>query len=262
MLRSDPIAVGRILRNLLDNAIKYSDQGEICVEIKVEGDAAILSVSDNGKGIPLAEHGRIFEEFYQLDNPGRDRSCGVGLGLAIVQRLSELLNAQVSLVSSPGEGARFSVTFPCVVAAREQIDQDGIAPLSIDLAGKHVYVVDDEIDIRKSMSALLTAWGMEVRTAESPVNADRLFQDHGKPNLMIADLRLGSGEHGAALADRLRAAFGAFPVLVLTGETVSEALRQANEKGYVVLQKPIAPEVLREAIARAIDVPVPLRAAT
>jgi two-component system, sensor histidine kinase len=252
LVRSDPIAVGRILRNLLDNAIKYTDSGEVSVEINVEGDAAILSVADNGRGIPEAEHVRIFEEFYQLDNPGRDRSRGVGLGLAIVQRLCELLDAKISLVSSPGKGARFSVAFPGAVAAREPIDQGETKSSSLGIAGKRVYMVDDEIDIRKSMSALLAIWEMEVESAGSPAAASQLFQQHGKPDLLIADLRLGSGEHGAAMSDRLRRDFGYFPVLIITGETASDALREANQAGYVVLQKPIAPEVLRDAIGSAI----------
>ena len=102
----DPVAIGRITRNLIDNAIKYTEQGNVRVALHTElaGDAslAVLTVTDTGKGIPASEHSRIFEEFYQLDNPGRDRSRGVGLGLAIVQRLCELIGAQISVVSVVG----------------------------------------------------------------------------------------------------------------------------------------------------------------
>jgi two-component system, sensor histidine kinase len=123
---------------------------------------------------------------------------------------------------------------------------------SSSLVGKCVYVVDDEIDIRKSMCALLEMWEMTARTAASPADANALFADWGPPDVLIADLRLGSGEHGAAMAERLRRKFGSFAVLIITGETVSDALRQANEDGYVVLQKPIAPEALHEAIYAAV----------
>jgi CheY-like chemotaxis protein len=136
--------------------------------------------------------------------------------LAIVQRLCELIGAKISIES----------------------------------------VVDDETDILKSMRTLLTVWGVEALTADSPVAAERIFEQHGRPDLMIVDLRLGDGEHGAQLADRLRLQYGPFPVLIITGESASEALRQANERGYTLLQKPIAPEVLRRAIAAAIHAPI------
>lgn len=253
-LCGDVMAVSRIARNLLDNAIKYTEEGEIRVEIRIEGTAAILTVMDTGKGIPLAEQTRVFEEFYQLDNPGRDRSKGVGLGLAIVQRLCELIEANVSLTSEPGQGAHFCVTFPQAVTPATDMYSTGIATpsLPLPLKGNRVYVVDDEIDILKSMSALLKAWGIAVETAISATTAEHLFQQFGNPDLLIADLRLGGDEHGAALADRLQRDFGPFPVLIITGEISSEALRQANEKGYPLLQKPIAPEVLRDAIAKQV----------
>ena len=113
-------------------------------------------------------------------------------------------------------------------------------------------IVDDEIDIVKSMTALFKMWGMEVQSVGSPDAVNQVFEQSGKPDLLIADLRLGSGEHGAAMSDRLRRDFGYFPVLIITGETASDALREANQAGYVVLQKPIAPEVLRDGIGSAI----------
>jgi len=123
------------------------------------------------------------------------------------------------------------------------------------LKGTRVYLVDDETDILKSMRTLLEIWGVAALTADSPEAAERLFGQHGRPDLMIVDLRLGGNEHGAHLADRLRSQYGSFPVLIITGETASEALRQANESGYTLLQKPIAPEVLRRAIASAAHAP-------
>ena len=251
-LSGDAVAVGRIARNLIDNAIKYTECGTVRVEIQTRQDVAILSVTDTGKGIPLAEHSRIFEEFYQLDNPGRDRSRGVGLGLAIVQRLCELLEAKVAVDSKPGSGARFSVEFPGLIMEPNLEPGNAITPSMISLNGKRVYLVDDEIDIVRSMTALFKMWGMEAESVGSPAALNRLFEQRGKPDLLIADLRLGSGEHGAAMSDRLRRDFGHFPVLIITGETASDALREANQAGYVVLQKPIAPEVLREAIGSAI----------
>ncbi len=243
----DPVAIGRIARNLIENAIKYTEEGSVRVSLHTErlgrAPLVVLSVADTGKGIAAAEQDRIFEEFYQLDNPGRDRNRGVGLGLAIVQRLCELIGAKIALESRVDQGSCFRVTMPALAAdpTLPEIphrEAAGIAP-----TGKRVFVIDDEVDILKSMRALLEVWGLATSTARSAAEADRL----------IVDLRLGDGVHGARLADRARAQYGNFPVLIITGETASEALRDANEAGYELLQKPIAPEVLRRAIAAGLS---------
>jgi two-component system, sensor histidine kinase len=253
----DAVAIGRIARNLIDNAIKYTDQGEIRVGVSYEDVdrvlSAVLSVTDTGRGIPLSEQDRIFEEFYQLDNPGRDRSRGVGLGLAIVKRLCELIDAKVTVASKIGHGTCFRVSMPAVLGDSISPERAGLPSTEVSLHGKRVYVVDDELDILKSMRALLNVWGIDTLTANSPTAAETLFEECGRPDLMIADLRLGEGEHGAHLADRLQQRYGNFPILIITGETSSQALLQANKRGYTLLQKPITPEVLRRAIAAAVE---------
>jgi DNA-binding NtrC family response regulator len=120
------------------------------------------------------------------------------------------------------------------------------------LHGKRIYVIDDEADILHSMRALLGVWGVEALTADCAAAADRMFEQHGPPDLLIVDLRLGEDVQGAHLAERLQQAHGDFPILIITGETSSEALQQANERSHTVLRKPIAAEVLRRAIATAV----------
>jgi signal transduction histidine kinase/CheY-like chemotaxis protein len=251
-IMGDAVAVGRIARNLIDNAIKYTDAGQVRVLTRIDGAAtapmAVLSVCDTGKGIPAAEQAKIFEEFYQLDNPGRDRSKGVGLGLAIVQRLCELLGAHILVESTLGEGTEFRVTMPAMLGSPvAAAGADAVANWA-SLEGRRCYVVDDERDIRNSMRALLGVWGVQTSTADSAQEAEALFAQHGSPDLLIVDLRLAGEEHGAHLADRLQKRHGAFPVLIITGETSSDALRDAQERGYMLLQKPIAAEVLRRSI--------------
>jgi two-component system, sensor histidine kinase len=252
----DAVAIGRIARNLIDNAIKYTEQGRVTVATGIDflGSAplAVLSVSDTGKGIPEAEQSKVFEEFYQLDNPGRDRSRGVGLGLAIVQRLCELIGAKIALKSQVGEGTRFSISMPAALVAAPAAEDETTVPDVMALAGKRIYVIDDERDIRHSMRVLLNVWGIRVHTAAGVADAERLFETHGVPDLAIVDLRLPDEEHGAHLADRLQRSYGAFPVLIITGETSSEALREANARAFTLLQKPIAAEVLRGAIYAAL----------
>lgn len=248
-LCDDPLAIARIARNLLDNAVKYTDCGEVRVETRIEGDGAVLVIEDTGKGIPGDEQGRIFEEFYQLGNPGRDQTRGIGLGLAIVQRLCELIDARISLVSSPALGSRFTVRFRSVMDYGQE-QPSALPGEAMCLQGKRIYIIDDEIDILDSMRVLLQAWQVQVGTAKSSEAAVALFNKRGKPDLLLVDLRLQGAEHGAALAARLQRRYGAFPVLVVTGETASEALQQTNAAGYPLLQKPITAEVLYGTVCK------------
>jgi two-component system, sensor histidine kinase len=213
---------------------------------------AVSNVADTGKGIPESEHAKIFEEFYQLDNPGRDRSRGVGLGLAIVQRLCELTGADIGLESKPGAGTRIRIALRVPVVSDLPETSLRAEGGEVSLQGKRVYVVDDERDIRNSMRALCRAWGLDVETAESGDSVEQLFARHGPPDLMIIDLRLGEGAHGAQIAERMQSRHGDFSVLIITGETSSDALREANRSRYTLLQKPIAAEVLRRAIGTAV----------
>ncbi len=248
-LCDDPVAIARITRNLIDNALKYTDQGEIRVLTKLDGHQALLVIKDTGRGIPAEEQLRIFEEFYQLDNPGRDHEKGVGLGLAIVQRLCELIGARIALHSFPGEGARFTVTFQSI--AIDPIPKNTSDTIdSSELKGKLVFIVDDEIDILDGMKTLLTTWGLYVQTAQSAQSLENLFEQQGKPDLLIADLRLGDEAQGAALAIRSRQQYGDFPVLVVTGETASEALQQAAAANFPILQKPMTSDALFEVICK------------
>ncbi len=258
-LIGDAVAIGRIVRNLLDNAIKYTERGAVDVALSIEGAGesavAIVSVADSGPGIPQDEQSRVFEEFYQLDNPGRDRGRGVGLGLAIVKRLCELIAAEILTESAPGKGTVFRLRLRGVLV------DSGHAPVVPDrdesaaLRGRRVYLIDNEGDILHSTQQLLTTWGMQVATANSADAAEQLFRRSGKPELLITDLRLRGAENGAELAGRLQRSYSSFPVLVITGEVSAAAVQQVDHLGAALLYKPITPELMRRAIVRAIVVP-------
>lgn len=255
---SDSLALGRIARNLIDNAIKYTEQGKVIVSASLDSSCdppgAIFAVTDSGKGIPVSEQSRIFEEFYQLDNPGRDRNKGVGLGLAIVQRLCELSHARISVRSEVGVGTCFSVRLAEVLLTPATlVEPEHWRPTpapALALGGRRIYVIDDEMDILKSMTRLLELWGGQARSAHSPASAVQLFEQHGKPDLLITDLRLGADENGAELTLRLRQRFGEFPALVTTGEISHEALGFASNHGLQLLHKPITEEALRRAMSQ------------
>ncbi len=252
-LESDPTAVLRIARNLIDNAIKYTERGGLRVRLRHDGLCAVLVVEDSGKGIAASEHAHIFEEFYQLGNAGRDRSQGVGLGLAIVERLVTLIGARISVRSRLGAGSRFEVRMPGVHDAPPPVAAAAPAPMAVALeavAGSRprIYLVDDEPDIVRGMTTLLQAWKLEVRTALDVAGTAALFDEGGCPDLLIADLRLRGNEHGPALVARMREIHGEFPVVFITGETSSEALREARATRWPLLHKPVDAQTLRATI--------------
>ena len=252
---SDPVVIGRIVRNLIDNAVKYTDEGEICVELQhhdENGDqSAILTVADTGRGIPESEQARIFEEFYQLDNPGRDRTKGVGLGLAIVQRLCEAVGARIEVRSEQSKGSIFSLRLSGALENSASHQARNIGPQFAALTSRRVYVIDDEVDVVRSMTQLLKVWGADVLVPDSVERVDELFAAHGPPHLLITDLRLGRAESGAALAARLRNEYGAFPVVVITGDVGLEHPTHDDPHEFVVAFKPVTAEGLQMAIGAA-----------
>jgi signal transduction histidine kinase/ActR/RegA family two-component response regulator len=257
-LVTDAVAISRIIRNLIDNAIKYTAAGTVLVACGWDEEGAFLTVSDTGRGIPPAEQERIFEEFYQIDQPGQPSGEGVGLGLALVQRLCEAIGARVSVRSGVGEGASFTLRLPQAIqaAALEMAAVPagaGLEPveaLAGSLAGLTVLVLDDEPDNLRSMNMLMTYWGARVSLAETGEAAAALFATAPRPGVLLTDLRLKRGESGADLARRLLSAHGPFPVIIMTGETATDQLRAANLSDYLVLKKPIAAHDLHRALRR------------
>lgn len=253
-LIGDASATGRVMRNLLDNAIKYTDRGEVRVTLALRADEAVLEVYDTGRGIETEEHSRIFEEFYRIERAGEDHPQGVGLGLSIVKHLCELMRARIELCSSLGTGTRFTVTIPGARAGT------GAAAIlgSIECGreswrGTRAYVVDDDAAVRTSMQVLLTLWGFEVHCAGSAAEAGTLIAKCGRPDLLLIDQRLPHAQEGAAVAARACAAYGEFPVLIITGETGESALRSAHERHYTVLQKPVPFDTLYAAVSKAMQ---------
>ena len=249
-MTGDSLAVARIARNLIDNAIKFTDRGEVHIGMALsENGGVILSVTDTGRGIAPAEQGLVFEEFYQAGSPGRDRGKGVGLGLSIVRRLATMMEADVTVRSVVGKGSCFQVNFPGPVFFSQTFpvepDQGGGARF---LEGVRVVVVDDSPEIRKGMGTLLTLWGAEARSCATPGEAEALLGEGGAPDLLIADLRLEEGINGAEMALRLQKTFGPFPVLIITGETSPHCSLEIPNPDFVLLKKPIPEWTLQEAI--------------
>jgi two-component system, sensor histidine kinase len=251
-VRSDPVLLERIMRNLVGNAVRYTDRGRIILGARRSSDTVRLEVWDSGRGIPKNKHREIFQEFRQLDNPQRDRQKGLGLGLAIVERLARLLNHSLELRSQLGKGSMFAVSMPR--GRREEFipgEADGQIVVDRDVANSLILLVDDEPDVRDSMLALLKKWRCEVVAAESCSEMlEKLVSVQRMPDLIVSDYRLQGKENGIDVVARLREEFNAqVPALLITGDTGMEQLREAEESGLHVLHKPLNPSRLRALIA-------------
>jgi signal transduction histidine kinase/CheY-like chemotaxis protein len=255
IVRTDPILMERILRNLISNAVRYTERGRIVVGCR-RGQMLRIEVWDTGPGIPPEQQERIFQEYVQLDNPERDRAKGLGLGLAIVRRLTALLGCTVSLRTWPGRGSCFSVTVPVADRGSPYRDVAGETAGGA-LARGFVVVIDDEPAIREAMSELLTAWGHEVVAAGSGDEMlNRLVTYPVRPDLIVCDYRLRANENGIEVVERLRSEYNEpIPALLMTGDTAPDRLVEAKDSGLMLLHKPVSHSDLREALGRLMTMP-------
>lgn len=247
---SDRLLLERILRNLIGNAIRYTDSGKVLLSARTHGDMVLLQVWDTGIGIPQENQEEVFIEFQQLHNAHRDRTEGLGLGLALVRRLCRLLDHPLELRSQPGKGSVFSIRIPRG-SANLLVQRETVTPThSWDLSGHRVLVIDDERGILDAMQALLSKWGCEVVTAESLTDAiAALARRKITPDVILSDLRLRDASTGIDAIDSLRKQFGAsIPGILITGDTAPERIKMAKHSGYELLQKPVLPAHLRRVI--------------
>jgi signal transduction histidine kinase len=251
---SDPILLERILSNLISNAIRYvSQNGTVMVACRKSGEHIRIEVRDNGPGIPVEEQQNIFKEFVQLANKARDRSKGLGLGLAIVDRLSKLLGHSVTLRSAPQRGSTFTITVPRVPNVHELLAEistvrSADVPLSNEYDGLNVLVVDDDELVRNSTSGLLTSWGCKVQVAGSLVEVRQRSTDVHF-DLVVCDYRLPDG-NGLELADCIDTQCESKPAFILiSGDTSPEVLQEVVAKGHHLLHKPVRPAKLRSMVS-------------
>ena len=249
VIRSDPLLIERILRNLVANALRYTQQGGIVIGCRRRGSTYSLEVWDSGPGIPAAQRARIFEEFYQIGNPGRDRTRGLGLGLAIVRRLAEILGHAIDVQSREGHGSVFRVRVP---AGNPQAVLTNEAPALVTgaLAGRRILVVDDETEVREATVDLLSQWGCIVVATADASGAQRAYAGRLGPEAMLVDFRLGDGIDGLETIAVLRRTFGlATPAVLVSGESGTLELARIQASGTSLLHKPLPPARLRSLLA-------------
>ena len=256
-VRSDPQLLQRMLANLVENALKYTVQGGVLVVARARGDEVWIDVRDTGLGIAPEHLERIFEEFYQVDNPGRDRSQGLGIGLSIVQRLSHLLEHPVRVRSRPGRGSLFRVVLPVaagVAVANWQSESSGRFRLGGQRLPTRVLVLDDEIQIQDAMLALLRAYAVEALAVGDEAQAEAVLAEashQGRPyQALLCDFRLAGGADGLDAGRRLQSRHGpGLALLLITGETAPERLQKVRDSKVTVLFKPVSAGALMQALA-------------
>jgi signal transduction histidine kinase len=246
VVRTDRHLLERVLRNLIGNAIRYTKNGRILVGCRHRGGAVRIDVIDTGIGIPKEKFRTIFEEFHQLGNNPRRHEKGVGLGLAIVDRVAKLLNSPVEVESRPGLGSRFSMTVPLGCAASVERETGAVhgGNASTEFGTCEVLVIDNDPQVLEGMQSLLHSWNCSVLRAGS--TAEAMNEAVRAPDIVIADYHLDGGAYGTDAIAAVRARFGAgIPSLLITSDTSARLRAELRAAGHVVLTKPLAPSRLR-----------------
>jgi signal transduction histidine kinase/ActR/RegA family two-component response regulator len=257
---SDPVLLEQILRNLVSNAVRYTERGGVLVGVRRRGERLQLDVIDTGVGIAQEDQDAVFEEFVQLDTPiGAprralgDSSRGLGLGLSIVQRSCALLGHRLLLNSRPGQGSRFSVQLESVTPL-PALPAPAL-PRRLPLQGLRLTVVEDEPAVQDALRARLQAWGAVVQCHDglAPLRHQLAQRPRGHSgiDLLITDHRL-RGASGLDVVEAVRSYGGPVPVLVITGDTSPGDLSLLSASGLQVLHKPFRAEALLAAIEQVL----------
>ncbi len=249
ILLTDPLLLERILDNLIGNAIHYTVSGRVVISTRRNKDHIVIEVIDSGTGIPEEEQENIFKEFYQLHNPERDRTKGLGLGLSIVRRLCLLLGHTLELESAVNKGTKFILSLPAGNADNIVKEPEKNLRPGWDIRGASILVIDDEAEIRDAMQQLLANWGCNAVCVDSIAEAITIIRSGLKPNLIIADYRLRESQTGVeairAITDALKAKI---PGILITGDTAPERLQEAARSGFKLLHKPVNAGQLRMVV--------------
>lgn len=248
---SDPVLLERVLFNLVGNALRYTRDGTVLVACRRRGDQIRIEVRDSGVGIPAEAREIIFQEFVQLENPERARNKGLGLGLAIVRRLTQLLGHRLDLRSRPNIGSVFAVELNLAEPERDDRDPETERPPG-DLYGTRVAVVDDDPLALASIHSLLVSWGCEVQACTGLDNLLMELSTRGvTPEVVVSDFRLQGSRNGIDVIRGVRNRYNPnLPAILISGDTGSDTLRLAQDEGLVLLHKPVRPAKLRALLNR------------
>ncbi len=252
VVNSDQALIEIILRNLVSNAIHYTQHGGVLVGCRKRGSSVILAVYDTGIGINTSEQREVFREFHQLGNPERDRRKGLGLGLAIVSGLAATLNHPLTLRSTPGRGSVFELLLP-LSNEEALVEESTTEARPLRYSGSRILLVDDDEAIRIGTQQQLQSWGFECDTAESIEEALNVVRI-SPPDLVICDYRLRENHTGTEVINQLRQAVNPdLPALLITGDTAADHGLEAETQHIPILHKPIEADELYRHITMALE---------
>jgi PAS domain S-box-containing protein len=256
--RSDEVLLGRIVQNLLSNAVRYTDQGKILLGCRRRGTHLRIEVWDTGSGIPEGQHAMIFEDHYQLGNAARERRKGLGLGLGIAHRTAQLLGHRIEVRSRVGKGSMFAVEIPRVAGTPKhgvEPGREGAQPVRFEPLGISVLLIEDDQAVLQSSRLLLEVTGCRVATAMTAREAmEQLESQSPGPDLIISDYRLPEGEFGTRVIQQLRtAADRSTPAILVTGDTTPRIQRESERFNCRLLRKPVDAERLVALIHQLIN---------
>jgi signal transduction histidine kinase len=256
-VRTDPRLLARILRNFLSNAIRYTERGRVVLGCKRRGDSLVIGVWDTGSGVPEEKMAEIFQEFQQIAQPGRRREKGMGLGLAIVERIARLLKHPLDVTSQVGKGSCFAVVVPMAAAATGSVPAEArplMPPARNNFAGLKVVAVDDDPSGLEAISALLAAWHCQVVSLRSGLEVATWLASAEPPDAIIADYHLGDDTNGLAQIQEIRRHFGNdLPAMLVTSDRDPAIRASAKELGLPMLNKPVQPAKLRALLSHLIS---------
>ncbi|HEX4510939.1 MAG TPA: ATP-binding protein, partial [Burkholderiaceae bacterium] len=254
-VRSDEALLEGIVGNLVSNAIRYTQKGGVIVGARRRGDEVLIQVYDTGPGIESHHLEAIFDEFFRIDPPGTTPAQGLGLGLSIVQRGTQILGHGVRVASRVGRGSMFEVSLP-LAAARVVPGAVGNSMLvGVEaVAGSFVVVIDDDQGNRQGLSDLLEAWGCLVLAARSTEDATTQSELHVRaPDLIVTDWRLGPHDDGVRAIEALRALHEEpIPALIVTADSRAEVSRLAAAHDALLVHKPAGATRLLAAMLDAL----------
>ena len=257
-LMTDAGQLQRILLNLVGNAVAYTPRGTVLVSCRLlaGGSQARLQVWDSGIGIAPEHHKAVFQDYFQVDNPARSNSKGLGLGLHIVDLTARLLGLSVQLRSNLGCGTRFTIDVPLATFRPVVPVLPSESPPLPMPRGLVAMVLEDDRLSREAVASLLGGWGFEVRSADSLAVALQLIEDQGPPDVLVSDYRLADWVNGMDAIRQLRAASNrSIPACLMSGTSTPALVQAARDVGLILLQKPVRPAKLRALVHRLVMEP-------
>lgn len=245
--KTDPVLFGRVLRNLISNAIKFTSAGMVKVSYKAEEEDIVLQVADTGVGIPPSQLDKVFDEYHQVSNEARNREEGIGLGLSVVKKMCQLLKIPVELASVLGNGTTFSLRLPVgqlsIAVTPSESAQTG-------LEGRRVVVIDDDVQLLAAVTQIMQDWQCQSLSAASLDEClQKLTAEKFVPDIILSDYRLGGGVNGIDVIKAVRMQLGLdVPAVLMSGDTDPALVKSIREQHYYLIHKPVKPTHLRKTM--------------